>query len=120
MHAPELLGLLTALIVVVGNAIVLYSIRAALSGAITPDTPGGIRTWATRTSSAAWEAGHRAAWPWALALNGAALVAALIAGACAWTVMPFLVALGAALVLSIAGAVVQLVVAHRAAQHAGA
>lgn len=115
--APGLtMGILLGAIMVFGNVLSLVSVRAALSGQITPDTYGGIRTAATRSSDAAWYAAHEAAWPWARALNGAAIVFGIATMCLGLTVAPFLVCAALAAALTIAGAVAQIVVGHRAAQ----
>lgn len=110
------MGLLLGAILVVGNVLALVSIRAALSGVMSPDTYGGIRTAATRSSDAAWRAAHEAAWPWALALHGLAIITGVAAASLGTTVVPFLIAAGTAVLATAAGAIAQLVTGHRAAK----
>lgn len=98
-----------------GNLIALYAVRAAIQGRITPETMAGIRTNATRATPAAWEAAHRAAWPWALPLNGLGAVGGIAVMVTGTSVAPFLAAAGFAIVCTIAGALAQVIVGHRAA-----
>lgn len=111
------MSLLLAAIIVVGNALVLVAVRGSATGRFGPYSGLiGVRTAATRSSDAAWQAAHRAVWPWALGCNGVALVAAVLGGAAGNTVAPFLVCMGISVAAMLAGAIAQLVVGHRAAQ----
>ena len=117
LQAPGLgMGLLLGAILVVGNVLALVSVRAAINGVMSPDTYGGIRTAATRSSDAAWLAAHEAAWPWALGLNGLAAAAGIVTACLGTTVAPFLIAAGTAVIATASGAIAQLVVGHRAAK----
>ncbi|MEF3322827.1 SdpI family protein [Gulosibacter sp. GYB002] len=110
------MSLLLAAIIVVGNTLTLVAIHGSAAGRFGPFSGIlGVRTAATRSSEAAWQAAHRAAWPWALGCNGAAIVAAAVGGMLGTTVTPFLVLMGLAIAASLAGAVAQIVVGHRAA-----
>lgn len=112
-----MMSLLLAAIIVVGNTLVLIAVRGSATGRFGPYSGLlGVRTAATRSSEAAWQAAHRAAWPWTLGCNGVALVAAALGGALGNTVAPFLACMGLSVAAMIAGAITQLVVGHRAAQ----
>lgn len=103
------------LILVLGNLTSILSIRLAVQGRVTPDTMAGIRTNATRANAETWSAAHRAAWPWALVLNGLGAlggIAVMVTGA---TVTPFLAAAACSILFTIAGALAQIIVGHRAA-----
>lgn len=119
LNAPGIgMSLVLGAILVIGNIFSLMMIHFAKRGEITPDGYGGIRTSATRASDAAWDAAHTAAWPWARALNGAGILFGAATMALGNTVTPFLVAAGAAIAFTAAGAITQMVVGHRAAQRA--
>ncbi|SJM64274.1 hypothetical protein FM112_10015 [Gulosibacter sp. 10] len=98
-----------------GNLMAIYAVRAAIDGRITPHTMAGIRTNATRANAETWEVAHRAARPWAFTLNGLGAVAALGVMALGSTVGPFLTAASCSVVFTLAGAISQLIVGHRAA-----
>ncbi|WP_311477147.1 SdpI family protein [uncultured Gulosibacter sp.] len=111
------MSLLLAAIIVVGNALTLIAVRGSATGRFGPYSGLiGVRTAAARSSDAAWQAAHRAAWPWALGCNGVALVAAALGGALGNTVMPFLACMGISVAAMLVGAIAQLIVGHRAAQ----
>lgn len=116
LQAPGMgIAFVLGLILVVGNATAILSIRLAISGRITADTMAGIRTNATRATPASWATAHRAALPWATVLNGLGAVggvAVMVTGA---TVLPFLTSAAFAIVFTIAGALAQIIVGHRAA-----
>lgn len=118
LQAPGVgLGLILGMILLIGNVLAMYAMRAAAVGAITPDTSfAGIRTAAARSTDASWRAAHEAAWPWSKGLNGAAAVAAVVTAALGATVVPFLVAAGTAVLLTVAGALTTLIVGDRAAR----
>ena len=115
---PPPLGsaILVAILLVVGNAIVILMVHLCANGTIRPGGLAGIRTAATRSSDAAWMAGHRAARPGTDAVNGLAAVVAAATLFVASTVVPYLVALGFAIVLTLLGVVVNGIVADRAAR----
>lgn len=112
---PFVSALLVAVILTVGNLLVILMVHLCANGTIPRGGLAGIRTAATRSSDAAWETGHRAARPVMDVGNG--LAAVLGAGTLfvANTVVPYLIMLGAAAILSLVSVVVSWVVAHRAA-----
>lgn len=111
MGVAFVLGLIIAL----GNLMSILSIRLAMQGRITADTMAGIRTNATRATPESWEAAHRAAWPFALVLNGLGAIGGLAVMSTGTTVAPFLFAAAFAVLVTIAGALTQIFVGHRAA-----
>ncbi|KAB1642208.1 SdpI family protein [Gulosibacter chungangensis] len=116
LQAPGVgIAFVLGLILVLGNFTAILSIRLAVLGRIAPDTMAGIRTNATRATPDSWDAAHRAAWPWALVLNGLAAIGGVAVMATGSTVTPFLTAAGFAVIFTIAGALAQIIVGHRAA-----
>ena len=118
LQAPGIgMGIILGMILLIGNVLAMFAMRAAAIGEITADTGfAGIRTAAVRSTPATWRAAHEAAWPWSQRLNGAAAVAAIATAALGATVAPFLIAASAAVALTVAAALTTLVVGHRAAQ----
>lgn len=112
---PFASALLVAIILIVGNLIVILMMHLCASGTIPRGGLAGIRTGATRSSDAAWEAGHLAARPISQVGNGVAAVLAATSLVLSSTVVPYLLALGAAVAVSLASVVIAAVVAHRAA-----
>lgn len=118
-QAPPLISaILLTLILAVGNALALFQVHLGATGRLPFTGIAGIKTPATRESQAAWEAGHRAAWPWALAGNGGAILAAVAMLFAKDSAAPWLLALGAAILLAGIGVVGGLIAAHRAAKRA--
>lgn len=118
LQAPGLvMSLVLATILVVGNGLALFGVHGSANGTFGPHSGlVGVHTAATRSSDAAWLAANRAAWPWALALNGGAIFAAIVGGVLGNTVAPFIGFMAMAVLLSLAAAVAQIVIGHRAAQ----
>lgn len=119
LHPPPFASaLLVAVILLVGNLVVILMMHLCANGTIPRGGLAGIRTGATTSSDAAWEAGHRAARPVAQVGNGIAAVLAAATLALSGTVAPYLVVLGAAVVVSLASVAIGAVVAHWAAAKA--
>ncbi|NLT25938.1 MAG: hypothetical protein GXX90_04710 [Microbacteriaceae bacterium] len=118
LQAPGIgMGIILGMILLIGNVLALYAMRAAAAGEITPDSSfAGIRTAAVRSTDATWRAAHEAAWPWSQRLNGAAALGAIVTATLGATVAPFLIAAGATIALTIAGAITTLVVGDRTAR----
>lgn len=118
LQAPGVgMGIILGMILLIGNVLALFAMRAAAVGEITADSSfAGIRTAAARSTDAAWCAAHEAAWPWSQRLNGVAAVGAIATAALGATVWPFLIAAGATVALTVAGALTTLVVGDRAAR----
>lgn len=112
---PFLSALLVAVILILGNLLVVLMTHLCANGTIPRGGLAGIRTAATRSSDAAWEAGHVAARPVAQIGNGLAAVLAASTLTLATTVVPYLAVLGAAVVCSLGSVVTAIFVAHRAA-----
>ncbi|MDJ1371381.1 SdpI family protein [Gulosibacter molinativorax] len=116
LQAPGFgIAFILGLILVLGNVMAITSIRLAMQGRITPDTMAGIRTNATRATPETWDAAHTAAWPWALVLNGLGAIGSIAVMVTGNSVGPFLAAAGFTVVCTIAGALAQIIVGHRAA-----
>lgn len=116
LQAPGMgVAFVLGLILVLGNATAILSIRLAIAGRITAETMAGIRTNATRATAASWEAAHRAALPWATILNGLGAVGGVAVMVTGTTVLPFLTSAAFAIIFTIAGALAQIIVGHRAA-----
>lgn len=113
---PLASAVLVAIILVVGNAIVMAMIRLCANGTILPGGLAGIRTAATRSSDAAWIAGHRAARPLTDLGNGLGIVLAVATVFAASTVIPYLVLLGLTIVATLGTVVASAFVADRAAR----
>ncbi|PPF86677.1 hypothetical protein C5E07_01280 [Pseudoclavibacter sp. RFBJ3] len=76
----------------------------------------GLRTAATRASDEAWRAGHEAALRPANTGAGAGIVFAIVSVLSANSVAPYLVALSLAVLSTLTGVILSLVIAHRAAK----
>ncbi|KAB1662547.1 hypothetical protein F8O01_00960 [Pseudoclavibacter chungangensis] len=109
-------AILVAILLIVGNAIVILTVRLCASGRILPGGLAGIRTAATRSSDAAWIAGHRAARPVADIGQGLGAVAGAVTLVVSGTVVPYLVTLGITIVLTLGSVVTGAIVADRAAR----
>lgn len=117
LQAPPLMAAVAvALILVIGNGLVLLSVRMAARGSLGRWSFAGIRTPATRMSDEAWLAGHRAALPIAYAGHGTAILFAVASLFASSAPMPYLVCLGVAVLGAITGVIGGFVVAHRAAR----
>lgn len=108
-------AILVAVLLVVGNLLVILMMHLCASGSIARGGLAGIRTGATRASDAAWEAGHRAARPIAQVGNGLGAVLGAASLLVANTVLPYLSVLGASVAVSLGSVVMAVIVAHRAA-----
>lgn len=118
-QAPPLISaILLTLILLAGNGLALYQVRLGATGRLPYTGIAGIKTPATRESQRAWEAGHRAAWPWALAGNGGAMLAAIAMLFAKDAAAPWLLALGAAILLAAVGVIGGFAAAHAAAKRA--
>lgn len=113
---PFASALIVAILLIVGNGIVILMTTMCARGAITRGGLAGIRTGATRYSDAAWTAGHVAALPIARIGNGLGMVAAASTMLLSTTVVPYLWALGITVVVTLGSVVASAVVAHRAAE----
>lgn len=119
LQAPGIgVAFILGLILVLGNVIAIVSVRLAVQGRISADTMAGIRTTATRATPESWHAAHSAAWPWTLVLNGLAAIGGLAVMVTGSTVAPFLTAAAFAILFTVAGAIAQISVGHRAATRA--
>lgn len=108
-------AILVAVLLVLGNLIVILMITMCANGTITRGGLAGIRTGATRMSDAAWSVGHIAARPVAQVGNGLGAVIGAASLFASNTVVPYLVMLGIAVVVTLGSVLVASIVAHRAA-----
>lgn len=113
---PFASALLVAVLLSVGNLVMLLTVRLAVNGSLPPGLLAGYRTAATRSSDAAWIAAHRAALP--VNRLGAVAGALLAAGTLplAGTPVPYLLALALTVLVTLGHAVIGLVLAQRAAK----
>lgn len=113
---PVLSAVLTALVLVVGNSLVALQIWLATRGTLPVGGFAGLRTPATTRSQDAWEAGHRAALPWSLVVNGIAVLAAALTLVVREAPVQYLAVIGVAILASVVGTVGAGIRAHRAAK----
>lgn len=116
---PIASAILVAILLVVGNLLVILMLTLCANGTIMRGGLAGIRTGATRSSDEAWLGGHIAARPIAQIGNGVGAVLGAATLLVSHTVGPYLSVLGATVVVTLGAVVVASVVAHRAARRIG-
>lgn len=109
-------ALLIAAILAIGNAFVILQVWLGARGSLDVTGYAGLRTPWTRRSQQAWEAGHRAALPWAVTGAGCAILAAIASVFFSGTATGYLMALAIAVACALIGAVGGWVVANAAAK----
>ncbi|WP_066081985.1 SdpI family protein [Pseudoclavibacter albus] len=113
---PVMSAVVTAAILVIGNSLVILQIWLAKRGVLPVGGFAGLRTPATNRSQDAWEAGHEAAFPWSLVVNGIAVVSAAATLVVRETPLSYLIVIGLAVLASLVGTVGAMILAHRAAK----